>query len=252
MRTDYQATYRRTEVAMPALLGIFLLGAGTATVGLSIADAQQGLHIIVALFAVMMVAMATILLTEFRVHRWTIAADGVQIEERPKVPLTGIAHHALIAYADIAALRRIESGLDRLIEIVTRNGRSYRMMEARIRGARGRNVADAEASLDAFADAIRAAARRAGQLLPAVSEGLSFWNRPAGLACLAAMLLIALVIAGAAAWLMIASARLGLPVNARIASIVLILPPAAGIVLLRALQRRRAVLAALDRGGRER
>jgi len=248
-RTAYQATYRRTELALPALLGVLVLGAAGAIVGLALVDAQEGLTIIVILFAIMMTAMLVILVATFRVHRWTIAADGVHIHERPKLPLTGLVHAAVVAYPDIAALRRVESALDPMLEIVTRAGRRYRMMRA-MTGPWGRRVPNPDAGLDAFADAIRAGARRAGHLVPALSEGLSFWNRPAGLACLSAMLLVALAITGGAAWVMVDSWLRGLPVNARMISIVF-LPPAAGYVLLRAIQRRRAVLAALD-GGRRR
>jgi len=248
-RTEYQATYRRTELALPALLGVLVFGAAGAIVGLEFVDAQRGLTVIVVLFVIMMVAMLVILVATFRLHRWTIAADGIHIVERPSLPLTGFVHTAVVAYPDIAALRRVESGLDPLLEIVTRTGRCYRMMRA-MTGPWGRRVADPDAGLDAFADAIRAGARRSGHLVPALSEGLSFWNRPGGLACLAAMLLVALAIAGGAAWVMIDSWSRGLPVNPRMLSIVLLLPPAAGLVLLRAVRRRRAVLAALGGGGR--
>ena len=80
----------------------------------------------------------------------------------------GLSRKRTIAFADIAALRHIESGLDIVIEIATRDGNAYRVM------AHGAGVPD----LQAFAAQIASASATAGHTPLAMTEGMSFWNRP--------------------------------------------------------------------------
>ena len=71
---------------------------------------------------ILVLALLSVFLVIFRRHRWTLEKDGIAIQERPKVPLTGLSHRAFVTYGDIVAFCEVESGFDHLIEIVARNG----------------------------------------------------------------------------------------------------------------------------------
>lgn len=196
----YQATYRRAEVALPSLLGVVaLFFAGLWLVLQHPAD-ERLLAIVLALTGMVFLAALLILLTVFRVHSWTIEADVVRISERPRVPLMGWGRRASVPFAEILGIRRIESGFDRLLEIVTSDGRRYRLPQRMVTAdARSVPRPDPAADLDGFAAALHAAARKAGSELPA-SEGLSFWNTLPGIAFIVMLLLIACAISTAVAW----------------------------------------------------
>jgi hypothetical protein len=130
--TGYQATYRQSERALPVLLGIVAVMVGGIVVIINYADGRNLQTMIFSLIGFAVFSMLIVLLTTFWFHRWTLQPDGIQIHERPKVPLMGLSRRAVIPFPAIAALRRVESGFDYIIEIVTRDGRRYRMPQAMI------------------------------------------------------------------------------------------------------------------------
>jgi hypothetical protein len=91
------------------------------------------------------------------------------------------------------------------------------------------------------------AAQRAGATLPAPEQALSYWNRPVGLAVLAAIFATSLVIAGGAAWSLWQGIVQVRPRSGEMAAILIMLPVGAGWLFLRVLKRRRAVLAVRGR-----
>jgi len=239
----YQATYRRTEVALPSLVGVVALFFAGLWLVLQHPGDDRVMAAILALTAGVVVAALVILLTVFRVHRWTIEAGGVRISERPKVPLMGFGRRALVPFADILGVRHVESGVDRLLEIVTADGRRYRLPQSMVApDARSLARPDPTADLDGFAAALHAAARQAGRDLPA-SEGLSFWNTLPGIAFIAALFVIACVIAAAVAWALLEGMTTSQPRGGYAAAIALLLPVGAGWLLLKTIRRRRLVLA---------
>lgn len=242
-RTDYQATYRRTERALPLLLAVMAIMAGGVAVIILYVDGRNLETMVFSLAGITVVSLFAVLANTFRVHRWTVEPEGVHVHERPKVPLTGLPRRVVIAFPAIAALRRIESGFDYLIEIVTRDGKRYRMPQAMVANPSGLPSADPEANLDVFAASIRAAAERAGCRLPAATEGLSFWNSVAGLVLLLIMFVLSLAIAGAVAWALWDGLRTTQSRQGQVAAILLLLPFGAGYLLLKSIRRRRAVLA---------
>ena len=85
-------------------------------------------------------------------------------------------------------------------------------------------------------------AAEAGHALPAMSEGLSFWNSAPGLAFLTIIFAISLVISGAVAWALWE----GMTVSPRARggealAILLLLPFGAGYLLRRSWKRRTTV-----------
>ena len=195
-----------------------------------------------------LLAIVVIALASFRVHRWTVLADGIRIEERPKVPLTGLRRRATVAFGDVMALHRVQSGFDARLELRARDGRRFRLAQAfGPEDARGVRVPD-PAGLANFAAAIEGALRAAGHPMPDLAEALSFWNRPAGLAVLTVAFALALVMGIGVVWSFIVEGAP--PARARageMMGILILLPVGAAYLLIRSVQRRRAVLAAQRR-----
>jgi hypothetical protein len=200
----------------------------------------------------MVLLLGMIMAATFRVHRWTVQQHGVEIRQRPRIPLTGLSRRTMVAFPEIAALRNVESGVEHLIEITTHDGQRFRLSQAMTEGPRGFGRPDPAADLNAFALSIRAAAETAGYTLPSASEGLSFWNSAFGLAFLTIMFMISVLISGVVAWTlwngMTISPR---PRGGEAIAILLLLPVGAGYLLLESWRRRAAVhtsLAAPRRG----
>jgi hypothetical protein len=243
---DYQATYRRQEFALPALLGVLAVLAAGVFAGIRLYSSGYGAPIFFGTAGFCLLAVLAILLTVFREHRWTLDANVIHVEERPKVPLMGLPHRATLPFSEIIAFRHVESGFDRLIEIVTRGGRTYRMSQKLLKNPTGIPSPDPDARLDDFAASIRAVAARSGHALPEMSEGLSMWNRPAGLACQAIMFLVSLPIAAATAFALFdGGIKPGQPRGGQAIAIFLLLPVGAGYLMVKSIRRRRAVLASL-------
>ncbi len=245
--TDYEATYRRSELALPLLVGIAIMGGLALAAIIAWRPADRGFEsLVLSAAGILVVAMLSVFLVIFRRHRWTLQKDGIAIHERPKVPLTGIPHRAFVAYADIIACRDVESGFDYLIEIVARNGRRYRMAQKMVtkRGDRFPGV-DINARLGDFKTAIRDAAARAGATLPATTQGMSFWNTIPGLAFIAFLFAVSLVISGGVLGALFQGLTTRQPRGGEAIAILLLLPVGAFILLRKMVRRRRAVLASL-------
>lgn len=241
---EYEATYRRTQTALPGLLLVLVgLGLVIAYEVTHAGEDHDSLAVMMWTLGLAMGAVLFIFANTFRVHRWTVGDDGLAVAERPRIPLTGLPRRAAVPFAEIAAFHRVESGVDVLIEIVTRGGRAYRLPQAMVVGPNGFGRPDPAAGLAVFTDTIYAAARAAGTPLPEPSEGLSFWNSVAGLAVLAILFLLTLAFAGVALWALLdggfssSTSRAGYG-----AAIALLLPVATGWLLVKSWRRRGVVL----------
>ena len=244
--TDYQATYRRSEIAMPLLVGIAILAGGAITLVILYAPGPQLESMILIAAGVTVVALLSVFPVLFRRHRWTLQADGIAIHERPKVPLTGVSHRTFVAYGDIIAFRDVQSGFDYLIEIVTRQGRRYRMAQAMVQKKGERFLLpDMNARLGDLAAAIRAAAAKAGHTLPATTQGMSFWNTIPGLGFIGFLLAVSLAISGLVAWALLQGFTTRQPRGGEAIAILLLLPVGAFILLRKMWRRRREVLQGL-------
>lgn len=244
--TDYQATLRRSEIAMPLVIGIAIIAGLAMTAIVMWADGPELEPLVMVAGGVTVVALLSCLLVLFRTHRWTLKPDGIEIHERPKVPLTGISHRALVRYDDIVAFREVQSGFDHMLEIVTRQGRRHRMAQKMVQPAGERFASpDMAARLGDLAQSIRNAAARAGRPLPATTQGLSFWNTIAGLAFLVFLFAVSLVIAGGIVLALLDGFTSSQPRRGEMMAILLLLPIGAFYLLRKMLRRRGEVLASL-------
>jgi hypothetical protein len=239
----HEAIHRR---AAPALFGLpaVLLAGGLALVLAvrHVGDAATLLTVVAVTVGLAIVATVMVGLAVFRVHAWTIEAGGLRIEERPKVPLTGLRRRAVVPFGDIAGLARVQSGADAQIELTVRGGARYVLSQS-FHEAAQRGDAAAAATLEAFAAALVSAIERAGHPRPAVGEALGVWNRAGGLAAQAVLLVLAVALAAAVLWSVWLEPP-GRPRTGWVLAVLVLLPVGMGWLLRRSLQRRRAVLAA--------
>lgn len=246
--TDYEATYRRSELALPLVVGIAIVGGLAVSAIIVWIPADRNFESTVLSAAGLLVAaLLSVFLVIFRRNRWTLKKDGIAIHERPKVPLMGIPHRAFVPYADIIAFRDVESGFDHLIEIVARNGRRYRMAQRMVqeKGKRFLSV-DMNARLGDLAVSIRDAATRAGHPVPATTQGMSFWNTIPGLAFIAFLFAISLVISGGVILALLEGfTTTPRPRGGEVLAILLLLPVGAFMLFRKMLRRRQVVLGSL-------
>jgi hypothetical protein len=228
----FECQYRHVAFVLTSICVLIL--ALFASVYASIAlieDNNTTLEVFLYAAGAILVLVILAAVAGFATHRWTIEPTGIRVEEKPKVPFLGITRKRTIAFADIAALRRLESALDIVIEIATRDGNVYRVM------AKGEYLP----ALDAFAEQIRSAAESVGHKPLPMTEGLSFWNRPAGFVVLAVLLIFALLIAFATGWALL-DGGLAQSRSGYFAAIALALPFGAIYLIYKSLTRRWRVL----------
>ena len=241
-RPSYTTGYRRSAFVIPAtLLGLVLFMVLVAWAITSVSDRYTLLLVVAGGAGGTIVFIVVALLAGLRVHHWAIEHAGLRIEERPKVPFTGFANRAFAPWADMAALRRIESGFERQIEIEMRDGAIYRMAPGIVvRRGVGGCITD-HAGLDALAAAIGTRLVAGGAAASKVHEGLSFWNRLPGLAILCAVFVASVAIAAAAAVAFWSGTYLyGAVVKG--AALIVVLPLGAGYLLFKCVKRRLRVL----------
>lgn len=234
---DYQATYHRSEFAIPALLIIALSMIGAVWLALTRFEGNAFVSATLWILGVSILLIAFVFANCFRVHRWTVAGDGLHIAERPKVPFTGLRRTANLAWAEIGGVHRIESDFGRQIELVTRDGRQFRMPQAMISGV----GIDPSAPLGDLLAYIERVAEASGASLGKTTEGLSFWNRLPGLFMQSIFFVISLALAGAAVLMIFDGEIVDGRRSGEGTAIALILPVAAGWRLWKSLRRRREV-----------
>jgi hypothetical protein len=233
----YECTYRHVAFLLTSIcvLLVAMLAAIAAAVAL-VEDTDTILSVVIVAAVATLVLIVMGAASSYAMHRWTIEPTGLRIEEAPKVRFMGPSRRCTLAFADIAALRHLEGGLDTVIEIVARDGLIYRLM------AQGTGVSD----LQAFAKQVASAAESVGHKPPPMTEGLSFWNRPEGFVVLGVMLAFTLLFAGATAWALfdggLATSRSGY-----YAGLVLLLPFGVVYLICKSITRRWQVLKLLSR-----
>lgn len=242
---EYQAVYRRGEFAIPALIMVMLFLAGGIFIAIRTVSSNALLTAILEILGAAVIAILVIFASAFRIHRWTIVEGGMRVTERPRVPLMGLRRSAQLRWDQIAALRRVESGLDHQLELVGPSGRRFRIAQAMKAGL----GVDPTVSLDDFLSAIRAAAKTAGAVVPEVGEGLSFWNTIPGLFFQTIMLAITALFAAGTGRALLGGGIAYFPRVGYFTAIALLLPIGAAWLLIASLRRRRLVLASRRSGG---
>lgn len=243
---SHHGLYRNMPLAVGGLLGsIALLFAGVAGV-LLIAARDQRLPLVLGVLGVFVLTVAVCAMASMRRHRWTIDGDAALVEERPLVPLLGRRRRRRVPFGEITSLSNVQNGADELLALTTRDGERFVLPPVRTQGARP----DQE-GLAAFAIRLQAAMGAAGVVAPPVTDGLGFWNRPAGLALQSIALLASLALAAVTLWGLWEGAIVRVRTH-EAAAFVVVLPIGLGWLLRRAWQRRRAVLGALRSDGQSR
>jgi hypothetical protein len=236
---SFECTYRHVAFVLVSLCVLVVaLFAGLAAAIAFIEDGNAVLSVVLWLVGAIVVLIGLTMAAAYAKHRWTLEPAGVRVEENPKVPPLGLPRRRLIAFADIAALCNVESAFDHVLEIATRDGKVYRLM----------GQGEAATHLQTFAAQIADASAKAGHTPPPLSEGLSFWNRPVGLALIIVMCVFTTAFAAAALFALFGG---GLEVRARSGealAIVVLLPFGAAYLLYKSLTRRRRVLKLLAKG----
>lgn len=241
--TTYQSPFRRSELALPGLLIVLVLGGlGLYALLASGESSDVSMNAVLGLFGLVLAGIALVSFASFRFHRWQLEPGGIRIEEGPRIPFTGLRRRDFLAFSDIRGMKRIESGFDHRIEIVTRTGQRFALAQRHGPAHNGRAQPDYE-SLAAFATLIYSTAARAGYAIPAPKDVLGFWNRPAGLAFLLVLLFLSLAAAFGTFWAMFVEGQApGSRNTQQAAAIVMILPLGVAYLLWRSFKRRRAVL----------
>jgi hypothetical protein len=246
--THYRAIVQRLEKFFPLLLVALIASGFGIRWSSSIASYQES-------NAAMMKVVAGLLLTVFwafantyRVHVWVLDPDGIQIRERPRVPLTGLRRRAVVRYENILALQESGSGAKRSLRMTARDGRQFIMDQAVSKHPKFRFLmADPDADIVDLEREIRDRAAQAGNLLPASSQGFSYFETIAGLTVTGILFILAIPLTGFTVWAIWDGAR---PTSANrttmdAALLFLILPLIFGWLFIKSLRGRRRIMKTL-------
>lgn len=241
---SHQGLYRNTPLVLGGLLGSIALLVGGVAASMQIATTgDELLPLVFGTLGLFVLAFVVCMLMALRRHRWTLEAQAVLIEERPQVPLTGRRRVRRVPFAEIAGLSSVQNATDDLLTLTTRDGERFALPPALAPGKGLIRVPD-QAGLGVFAGALQAAMAAAGCTAPPVTDGLGFWNRPAGLGLLGIAFLASLGLAVVALWGMWEGAAARHRGGEAVAILVM-LPVGIGWIARRSWKRRRAVLQAL-------
>jgi membrane protein YdbS with pleckstrin-like domain len=233
-----ESAYRHVAFALTSIIGLLLLMFGViAALLASDVDGNTFLSVFLWTVGVIVALAALTFLSTYAKHRWTIEPNAVRIEEVPRVLFFGFTRRRTIPFADIAGLRNLESGLDVAVELVARDGKTYRIMAQET----------AAAPLKEFAAALVKSIEASGAPAPAITEGLSFWNTVPGLAVLGVALSLTLLFAFAALFVLFDGGLETWTRSGEFVALAAALPFGMGYVIYKSLRRRWRVLSALSK-----
>ena len=241
--TTHQGLYRNSPLIFGGLMGaIALLIAGIAAAMRIATTGNELLPLVFGVLGLFVLTSMACMLGALRRHRWTIDTEAVLIEERPLVPLMGRRRVRRVAFGEIASLSNVQNATDDLLTLITRDGARF-MLPPGLAAGDGLMRAPDQVGLSAFAGQLQAAMAAAGRAPPPVTDGLGFWNRPAGLALLSIMFLASLALAAITLWGLWegAAARHR---GGEAAAILVMLPVGVAWMLRRSWRRRRSALRA--------
>lgn len=232
----YESAYRHVAFALTSLVGLLLLMLGVvAALRAAEVDGNTFLSAFLWTVGIVVVLGVLIVLSTYAKHRWTIESNAVRIEELPRVPFFGLTRRRTVPFADIAGLRNIEAGFDVAVELVARDGKTYRIM-----------AQDAAAApLREFAAALVKSIEASGAPTPPVTEGLGFWNTVPGLGVLLCVLAMTSLFAAAALFALFDGGLNPWTRSGEFTAVAVVLPFGAAYVIYKSLKRRRRVLSAL-------
>lgn len=237
----YSATFRNTPVFLLGLLANLFAAAGAGYAAVTLLPASELLWPAVEISAVS-IAVTIALSVAVRSHReWHAGENGLHVRETPALSIGGRKTEVVVPYSDFVALRRVDSGLDALLELETVSGVRYRLMQGFARNASGILLPDAE-GFHLFSNALRAKIGTSTSGAVSFTDGLGFWNKPFGLGILVALLILTLGLSGLILFGVFSG--LDMPQGAAMQGLafVLLLPFGVGYALYQSWARRQFVL----------
>lgn len=232
----YESAYRHVAFAMTSIVGLLLLMFGVLAALLWFeVDGDTFMSVFLSTVGLVLVLTVVTFVSTYAKHRWTIEPKGVRIEEAPRVPFFGLTRRRTLPFTEIAGLRNIEGGFDVAVELVARDGKTYRLMAQDT----------AAAPLKEFAATLVKSIEASGNPMPPVSEGLGFWNTVPGLSVLFVVLALTSVFALAALFALFEGGLKSGTRAGEFVAIAVLLPFGTGYVIYRSLMRRWRVLASL-------
>lgn len=237
----HQGLYRNTPLVAGGLLGAIALLIGGIAAAIQIATTgDELLPLIFGTLGAFVLTFVICMLAALRRHRWTIEPQAVLIEERPLVPLTGRRCTRRVPFAEIATLSNVQNAADDLLALTTRGGERF-VLPPGLASGEGLIRRPDQEGLATFTGQLQAGMKAAGHVAPPMTDGLGFWNRPAGLVLLGATLVLSLGLAGVTLWGLWEGATTRHR-GGEAAAILVMLPVGVAWMLRRAWRRRRSVL----------
>lgn len=128
-------------------------------------------------------SLSFVFFAQLRRREWRLYADRLEVSQRPIVWPFGFRHSAAIPLTEIAEAAQAELFGDmRVVEITTRQGKSWRLSPGNI--GSGRAVRRDDAGFDAFVDEIAETIAEAGLPVPAGERLHTLWDTNLGLGLL--------------------------------------------------------------------
>lgn len=245
--TEYIATHRRPgRVAILILLSlVWLVGGVWTAIEPRNEDAVDDIMIIALVGALFGICLA--LFQGSRRHAWRLGTDGIHIQERPILPLTGLTRRGFVAWPAVAALESSGQNSVAQLHLITDKGERWSITQRAVSSAQSRfQIADPTALLDELEAGIRAQVAQHRPALGPTLRSLAFLETAPGIAVLACGFLMSIVVAGATIWALWEGQRMTTGTRASYDALALFLfgPILTAWGLLASLRRRRAILRA--------
>jgi hypothetical protein len=191
----YDCVYRNMPMAAVAFAVILASGFGSAWAALAYLPPRDAFLPVVEIAAATIGLIIAVWLASYWRHHWSADASAVRVRETHRYFGFWRGRERIIPFGQIAALRHVESGFDKILELETVSGERHHLTQALVKDATGISRADAN-GFNAFANALRLRIAAAGVQDASFQDGLGFWNKAFGLALLGLALALSTALSG--------------------------------------------------------
>jgi hypothetical protein len=179
----YESNYRNTPLVAVAWAVILATGFASAWAALTFLSPGDALVPVVEIAGLSILLIVAVPFLSARRHRWWADDANFHFREAHRF-LSFVPERAgTVPLNQIAALRHVESGVDRLLEVETLSGARHTLAQALVKDAAGIPRPDVH-GFNVFANTFRGRIAAAGAAGASFQDGLGFWNRALGLALL--------------------------------------------------------------------
>jgi hypothetical protein len=239
--SEYKSTFRNTPFHVLSLLAVLLAAAGAGAAAIKLLPSQDLMLPILEIAGATIVAIVLLTFAAYSQRVWQLGDRGVRIQQTPRLSWLPGARDQDIPYTEIVALRRVESGFDVMLEIETRSGARFAIMQALFKNNVGVYQQDVN-GLYAFANAVRQRVAAVEGASASFLDGLGFWNRPFGLGVQVVMLALTLGLSSLILYGFYSGAHMPQGAAMQGLGLVLLLPVGVVYSLYRSWSRRSFVL----------